>query len=217
MGTGNYRRLRVSPVLGLAGILFLLGCNRQGSVPMSLDTIRSSADSFGVNPPPLPPDTARTVDTGAQAMLPIARALDPAQLATFLPPMPGWTPDGQLQKELSVRDTTNLSRTWQLYTQDSKTVTVQINDFAYVPSLYAPYAKYKGTYLEDNNNERVETTTINGYPAVQTMEKQSPHSEIVVFPGKRFVVVIVEDGANDINDVRRIAASMNLKGLEALQ
>ena len=186
---------------------------------MSLDTIRASSDSFSLR---TSIDTmhsrADTVtQTVAPTLPPIARAIEPARLAAFLPPMPGWTPSGDLQKELQVRDTFNLSRAWQAYTMGTKTMTIQINDFAYVPSLYAPYQKYKGTYLDDNNNERVETTTISGYPAVQTMEKKSPHAEVIVFAGKRYVVVIVEDGENDVNEVRHIAASINLKGLEALQ
>ncbi|HZK76474.1 MAG TPA: hypothetical protein VFD13_06155 [Candidatus Kapabacteria bacterium] len=183
---------------------------------MSLDTIRSSSDTFtmqssSIDTTPAKPDTAKL------SLPPIARAVVPDRLAAFLPPMLGWTPSGDLQKELQVRDTFNLSRAWQDYTMGSKTMTIQINDFAYVPSLYAPYQKYKGTYLDDNNNERVETTAISGFPSVQTMEKKTPHAEVVVFPGKRFVVVIVEDGENDVNEVRRIAASINLKGLESLQ
>lgn len=192
------------------------GCNRQGSIPMSLDTIRASSDTFTTQSSSI--DTTRTkTDTTNSALPPIARAIAPERLAAFLPPMPGWTPQGDLQKELQVRDTFNLARAWQAYSMGPKTVTIQINDFAYVPSLYAPYQKYKGTYLDDNNNERVETTTISGYPAVQTIEKKIPHAEVIVFPGKRYVVVIVEDGENDVNEARHIAASMNLKGLEALQ
>jgi hypothetical protein len=193
----------------------LAGCHRSGSLPMSLDTIRASSDSFVTR---TSVDTNRPKpDTTGLLLPPMARALDPARLAAFLPPMPGWTPQGDLQKEQQVRDTSNLSRAWRAYTMGTKTMTIQINDFAYVPSLYAPYRKYKGTYLDDNNNERIETTTISGYPAVQTMEKKTPHAEVIVFPGKRYVVVIVEDGENDVNEVRRVAASINLKGLESLQ
>jgi hypothetical protein len=49
------------------------------------------------------------------------------------------------------------------------------------------------------------------------MEKHEPHAELTVFPGTRYVVQITMDGAETINDVRRIAESMDLKGLEALQ
>ncbi len=163
-------------------------------------------------------DTSRAkADTARPALPPIARAVTPDRLAEFLPNMTGWATQGELQKELHIHDSINFSRAWQAYTSGTKTVTIQINDFAYVPSYYTPYQKYKGTYLEDNNNERVETTTISGFPAIQTMEKKSPHAEIVVLPGNRYVVVIVEDGENDVNEVRRIATSINLKGLETLQ
>ncbi|MFI5201491.1 MAG: hypothetical protein ACHQNE_03810 [Candidatus Kapaibacterium sp.] len=184
---------------------------------MSLDTIRSSSDTFTMRSSSSIDTAQAKVDTSKSSLPPIARAVAPDRLAEFLPNMTGWVTEGELQKELHVQDSINYSRVWQAYSTGTKTVTIQINDFAYVPTYYASYQKYKGNYLEDNNDERVETTAISGFPAVQTMEKKTPHAEIVVFPGNRYVVVIVEDGENDVNEVRHIAASMNLKGLEALQ
>ena len=203
-------------VLGASVSMVALGCNRNASIPMSLDTLHPAPDTFGIHPPAV--ETTRIAgDTNVPALPPIVRAVDPARLAAFLPPMVGWTPLGELQKELSVRDSINLSRAWQIYTNGIDTVTIQINDLAYVPSLYAPYQKYKGIYLEDNNTERSETTSIAGFQAVQTVEKKTAHSEIVIFPGNRYVVVLTEAGSNDVNDLRRIAQSINLRGLEALQ
>lgn len=192
------------------------GCNRTASIPMSVDTLHPVPDSFGLKAPVVE-TTLVTGDTNVPALPPIARAIDPTQLATFLPPMTGWKAFGELEKELSVHDSVNLSRVWQSYIMGGDTVTIQINDFAYVPSLYMPYQKYKGTYLEDNNNERVETTNISGFQAAQTVEKKSMHTELLVFPGNRYVVVMTESGSNDINDLRRVAQAMNLKGLQALQ
>ena len=110
----------------------------------------------------------------------------------------------------------NRSRAALNYVNGSKKLKIQIDDFAYVPYLYDPWQKFKGTYLEDNNNERTETTTIAGYPAVQTMEKKTPHGEIMIF---REIDMSFghEDGADNINEVRRIAEAVNLKGLETLQ
>ncbi len=193
-----------------------IGCNRTASIPMSLDTLHPSPDTFGMKPPAVE-TTKVTADTGQLALPRITRAVDPGQLAAFLPPMVGWTPQGELQKELSVRDSMNLSRVWQTYIMGADTAIVEINDYAYVPSLYAPYQKYMGTYLEDNNTERVETTAVSGFRAVQTMEKKVPHAQMVIFPGNRYVVVISENGTNDVNDLRRIGESLNLRGLAALQ
>jgi hypothetical protein len=147
----------------------------------------------------------------------MAKAIDPNRLAQFLPKIAGWVPSGELQKEIQIRDNFNKSRAAQTYTQDQKKVTIEINDFAYISSLYDPWQKYQGSYLDDDNNARTETTTIAGYRAVQTMQKHMPQSEITVFPGKRYVVTILEDGAENINEARKIAASIDLKGLELLR
>ncbi len=193
----------------------VISCNRRATVPMSLDTLGPSAEPLTPKPPAA--ETISVATTLQPALPPIARAIVPERLAGFLPNMPGWATQGELQKELHIQDSINFSRVWQVYTMGTKTATVQINDFAYVPSYYAPYQKYKGTYLEDNNDERVESTTISGYPAVQTMDKKAPHAALTIFPGNRYVVSISEDGADNINDVRQIGKSMNLNGLDSLQ
>jgi len=200
-----------------AASLLLVGCNSNPHPQMALDTIRTSSDSSETTI-----DTIRTrdtakIDTTHASLPPMAKAIDPTRLAQFLPRMPGWTPSGDLQKEIQIRDNFNKSRAAQTYTQDQKKVTIEINDFAYIPSLYEPWQKYQGTYLDDDNNARTETTTIVGYRAVQTMQKHVPQCEVTIFPGKSYVVTVLEDGAENINEARKIAASIDLKGLELLQ
>jgi hypothetical protein len=164
------------------------------------------------------PDTAKAkADTTHPTLPPIAKAIEPNRLAAFLPKMIGWNPVGELQKEIQVRDTFNRSRVSQSYEMGTKKVKVQIDDFAYVPYLYAPWTKFKGTFLDDNNDERTETAMLGNYRIVQSMEKKDQHGEITVFPGNRYIVTITEDGAENINEVRKIAESMDLKGLEILQ
>jgi hypothetical protein len=163
-------------------------------------------------------DTAKAkADTTHSTLPPIAKAIEPNRLAGFLPKMVGWNPTGELQKEIQVRDTFNRSRVSQSYEMGTKKVKVQIDDFAYVPYLYAAWTKFRGTYLDDNNDERTETAMLGNYRIVQSMEKKDQHGEITVFPGNRYIVTITEDGAENINEVRKIAESMDLKVLEILQ
>ncbi len=193
----------------------LFGCNRNPEpLPMSLDTIRASSDTTGMKAA----DTSHTkADTTHSNLPPMAKAIDPTRLAQFLPKMPGWTLSGEMEHEIQVHDNFNRSRVAQTYANGAKKVKIEINDYAYVPYLYDAWQKFKGTYLDDDNFARTETTTIAGYHAVQTMEKKDPHGSVTVFPGNRYVVTIILDGADNINDVRRIAESMDLKGLESLQ
>jgi hypothetical protein len=198
-------------------LLLVADCNSNPHPQMALDTIRTSSDSTETAT-----DTIRTrdtakIDTMHAGLPPMAKAIDPSRLAQFLPKMAGWTPSGELQKEIQIRDNFNKSRAAQTYTQDQKKVTIEINDFAYVPSFYEPWQKYQGTYLNDDNNARTETTTIAGYRAVQTMQKHIPQAEVTVFSGKRYVVTVLEDGAENINEAHKIAASIDFKGLELLQ
>jgi hypothetical protein len=156
-------------------------------------------------------------DTEASNLPPMAKAIEPNRLAAFLPKLPGWTTQGDTIKEMQVHENFNRSRIAQNFVNGGKKLKIQIDDYAYVPYLYDPWRKFKGMYLDDNNDDRTETTMIAGYRAVQSMEKKEPHGEITLFPGNRYVVSIVEDGAENINEVRRIAEAMNLKGLESLQ
>ena len=198
--------------------LVLASCHSNSHTQTELDTIRTGIDTTTTTTA----DTTRARDTAKRdtsraALPPIAKAIDPARLAQFLPNMPGWTPAGDVQKEIQVQDNVNKSRAAQTYTQGTKKVTIEINDFAYVPASYEPWQQYTGTYLDENNNARTETTSIAGFRAVQTMQKHIPQGEVTIFPGNRYVVTILEDGAENINDVRKIAASVNLQGLQLLQ
>jgi hypothetical protein len=190
------------------------GCRRNESLPLLMDSLHSSTDTT-TTPKPAQDTSKAKADTST--LPPMAKAIEPDRLATFLPNLPGWTPQGDTIKEIQVHENFNRSRAALNFVNGGKKLKIQIDDFAYVPYLYDAWRKFKGIYLDDNNDERTETTTIAGYRAVQSMEKKEPHGEITLFPGNRYVVSIVEDGAENINEVRRIAEAMNLKGLESLQ
>jgi hypothetical protein len=194
-------------------------CNRGNRTPdMSPDTLKPAPGSF--TPDTTAGDTtkkAASTDSAKSDLPPMAHAIEPDQLAQYLPKLSGWTPSGELQKEIQIHDQFNKSRVEQDYTNGDKKVKIEINDYAYVPYLYEPWQKFKGTYLDDDNVARTETSSLAGYHVVQSMEKKDPHGEVTVFPGKRFVVRVVEDGAANIEEVRQIAQQVNLKGLEAIQ
>ena len=192
------------------------GCRRNDQLPSSLDSLRPITDSSALRPPARDTIQLKT-DSTQSALPPMAKAIEPDRLATFLTAPPSWTAQGEIQKEIQVRDNFNRSRVVETFVNGTKKLKIQIDDFAYVPYLYDPWQKFKGTYLDDNNDERTETTVIAGYRAVQSIEKKEPHGEITLFPGTRYVVSIIEDSAANINEVRRIAEQMNLKGLENLR
>jgi len=191
-----------------------LSCRRNPEpLPLTFDSLKPG-DSTTVRPA----DTSKAVlDSVKSALPPMAKAIDPMRLSTYLPKLTGWSLSGEMEHEIQIRDNFNRSRVAQTYTLGAKKVRVDINDFAYVPYLYEPWQKFKGNYLDDDNVARTETTTIANYHAVQTMEKHDPHASVSVFPGNRYVVTITMDGADDINDARRIAELMDLRGLELLQ
>ncbi|MDP4198761.1 MAG: hypothetical protein Q8922_02205 [Bacteroidota bacterium] len=195
--------------------LSLAGCQRNPEpLPISFDTAKIGPDTTGLRRT----DSMKAAsDTAKPALPPMAKAIEPGRLSQYLPKMNGWTLQGELEHELQIRDNFNRSRVAQTYALGAKKVRVEINDFAYIPYLYEPWQKFKGNYLDDDNVARTETTTIAGFPAVQTMEKHDPRASVTLFPGNRYVVSITVDGAEDINDARRIAESMDLKGLESLQ
>ena len=188
------------------------GCRHNEQLPMSMDTLRPPPDTLAK---PTLDTTKAKADTSN--LPPIAKAIEPDRLALFLPTLSGWTHEGDTLKEIQIRENFNRSRVALNFVNGTKKLKIQIDDFAYVPYLYDPWQKFKGIYLDDNNDERTETTTIAGYRAVQSMDKKEPHGEVTLFPGSRYVISIIEDGADNINEVRRIAESMNLKGLEMLQ
>lgn len=202
---------------GILTIVTIIGCNKNQNPDMSPDTLKPAPGSFF--PDTTLADTTKhaSADTAKSDLPPVAKAIEPDRLAQLLPKLSGWSTTGELQKEIQVHDQFNKSRVEQDYVSGDKKLRVEINDFAYIPYLYEPWLKFKGTYLDDDNVQRTETSTVSGYHAVQTMEKKDPHGTVTVFPGKRFVVTVTEDGAANIEEVRQAAQQVDLKGLEAIQ
>jgi len=206
-------------------ISMLAGCRMHEKVTMS-DTSKDSLHPTGASPAHMPSqvDTAMkhaTVDSNAIAhppsdLPPIATPIASEKLAQFLPTMDGYIA-GELQHEMKIQKNFSSSVVSRTYTKGDIKTTIEIDDYAYVPTLYEPFTKFKDAYLDDDNVERTETTTIKGYHAVQTWEKQSHGAQITLFPGRRYVVKVTSDGIPNIDAARTIVESMNLKGLEALQ
>jgi hypothetical protein len=212
----DHSKLGLSTLM-LVAIGLFAGCNRERLPEMSPDTLKPAPGSYV--PDTTAADTAKkaTPDSVVSDLPPMARAIEPDRLAKFLPQLSGWTISGEMQKEIQIHDKFNRSRVEQTYVNGDKKVKIEINDFAYVPYLYEPWTKFKGTYLDDDNFARTETATLAGYHVVQSMEKKDPRGEVTVFPGKRFVVRVTEDGAANIEETRQIAQQVDLKGLEATQ
>jgi hypothetical protein len=198
-------------------VFIVAGCNRERLPEMSTDTLKPAPGSYVADTTLADTTKKATTDTVKSDLPPIARAIEPDRLAQFLPHLTGWTPTGELQKEIQIHDKFNKSRVEQDYVSGDKKVKVEINDYAYVPYLYEPWSKFKGTYIDDDNIARTETSTLGPYHVVQSMEKKDPHAEVTVFPGKRFIVRVVEDGSPTIDEARTIAQQVDLRGLEAIQ
>ncbi len=193
--------------------VILAACRNQAKFDAPPDTLKAptigAIDSIAK-------DTAKHTDTVAKSDLPpMAKVVEPEKLIPFLPTLDGWHA-GDIDRELKVRDNFNSSRVGCTYTKDAEKISIDINDFAYVPFLYDPLKQYGATYLQEDNDERTETTTIKGYRAIQTWEKKDKHALIWVLPGKRFVIKVVMDGAKDVNEVRSFIEKMDLRGVEAL-
>jgi hypothetical protein len=158
-------------------------------------------------------DTASHVATSD--LPPIVSPLSPYLFHAYFPTLEGYSAS-DIDNETRIRPNLKISRASRTYKNGDKTITITINDFAYVPSQYAPYAQYRGEYLQDDNIERTESTRISGYEAIQTWLKKENRAEITLFPGKRYVVQVTADGVTDVSEARRILDGMNLTGLEGL-
>jgi hypothetical protein len=220
MITQNFRLAQL--LIPIVFLFTIAGCRNSGEKPATSegDTLQPAPAKSANMPSQVdstlahtPPDTAAKPKSD---LPPIAIPISPDRLAQFMPKMDGFAA-GELQQETKIRKDNNSSKAARMFTEDGKKITIEINDFAYVPFLYGPFEQYRDAYLDDNNDERTETTTIGGYHAVQTWEKKSYAATIFVFPGKRFVVKLQADGIQNVGDARSILESMNLKGLEALQ
>ena len=159
-----------------------------------------------------PTDTA-SIAHPVNTLPPIATPIAPEKLAKFMPAMAGFT-TGELQQETKVRKNFNSSRAAQTFAKDGAKFTVEINDYAYVPFLYEPFDKYKDAYLDDDNDERTETTTIAGFHAVQTWGKKSFEATIYLFVGRRYIVKVSAEGVKNIGEARAVIETMDLHGLE---
>lgn len=209
---------------GLAVCTALFSCrNNNQRVDDSLDTLitrttvpdkpsTKTKDTVVAQTPAATPDTAKHPSD----LPPMATPITPDRLAQFLPKMDGYL-RGELVRETKIRKNFNSSMVEQPYTKGDKKFTVQINDYAYVPFLYQPFEQFQGNYLDDNNDERTETTTIGGFRAVQTWEKKNHRSTIFSFPGKRYVVRLIGDNLTNVDEARAVLESMDLSGLSQLQ
>jgi hypothetical protein len=209
------QRFRAS-LLACVIMAALVGC-RDRSKPdvgydQSNDTVRQNVVTDTSKSQP-GPDTSSVEKPAA----PIPNPISPERLSDYLPAMSGFQ-QGELQKETRVRPNFKSSKVLQTYTSGDKKYTVEINDYCNVPFLYDPFAKFmEGDYLNDDNVERTETTTIKGFKAVQTWEKKNNRGNIFVFPGGRYVISIIGEGVANIGELRAVAESMDLGGLAVLQ
>lgn len=162
-------------------------------------------------------DTAAGPDNTSLNLPPPVELLSPERLDDFLPKPESMTAE-EIQHETRIRSNLRLSRAWQVYRSGDKKFTVTINDFAYMPASYAPYEQFRtGSYLQDDNLERTELTTVSGYETIQTWLKKENRAELTLFPGKRYVVTVIGDNLSDVRDARMLLEQMDLRGLEALQ
>jgi hypothetical protein len=185
-----------------------------------LDTMRPAAATAAKMPSQVDSTLAHTKPDTAHAPIsdlpPIATPITPDRLGNFLPKLEGYTP-GEMETETKIRKDFASSKVGRTFTKDPVKLLLEINDYAYVPFLYQPFDQYKTRYLQDDNDERTETTEISGYHAVQTWEKKGLRATIFLFPGKRFVVKLVADNIKDISAARAVLEQMDLRGLEHLQ
>lgn len=207
-------------ILGLS-MLAVIGCNTgEREVTLSDTTTithtESERPSVPTTEPGTPqPDTQQTTSTTAN-LPPIATPLPPDRLASFIPNFDGYTAE-DLQTETRIRSNIKVSKAWRVFKNGEKKITLTINDFAYVPSQYIPYEQYRGEYLQDDNLERTEATRIGGFETIQTWLKKENRAELTIFPGRRYVVSLIADQMGSVDEARRLAESIDLRGLEGLE
>ena len=222
MSAFRISRCHVSIVLVLASGVIFSSCSDRSKPEGNqvLDTMRPASSTAAKMPSQvdstlahIKPDTAHAPAT---ELPPIATPITPDRLGNFLPKLDGYTL-GEIETETKIRKDFASSKVGRTFTNDPVKLTLEINDYAYVPFLYQPFEQYKTRYLQDDNDERTETTEIGGYHAVQTWEKKGMRATIFLFPGKRFVVKLVADNIKDISAARAVLEQMDLRGLEHLQ
>jgi hypothetical protein len=206
------------------GLFLLASCrdgNRQVEVSDSTSVTRTEHPSSDKIDDSKPVDIGTpSQDTTAEVVVsdlpPVVSPLSPYLFHSYFPTLEGYNAS-EIDNETRIRPNLKISRASRIYKSGDKTIKITINDFAYIPTQYAPYTQYRGEYLQDDNIERTESTRISGYEAIQTWLKKENRAEITLFPGKRYVVQLTADGMNDVSEARRVLDGMNLGGLEGLQ
>lgn len=97
----------------------------------------------------------------------------------------------------------------------SKSVNVEINDFAYIQMLYMPYQLMLNmNYSRESTSGYERSTKIAGYPGFEKWEAESKNGEATVVVGQRFIVVVRTRGMDD-GAAKTILQSIDLNSLSS--
>ena len=136
-------------------------------------------------------------------------------LMSFLPTtmegMAGQKPDGETA---SMGEWTFSKAHVAFNSEDgSRSVNVEIFDYAYISMLYAPFTMLLNMkYSRESSDGYERSVKIAEYPAYEKWEDASKDGEVNVLVGERFIVTVRTQGLPD-GSAKRIVESLDLKKL----
>ena len=136
------------------------------------------------------------------------------KLIEFLPAaLSGWTAD-EPQGFMNTVESGSWSMASRDYTKDTARANVGIMDSAYYEVGW--FSAWKGIYNYESTEGYAKTTTIKGYPALETHSKSSNEYALFVAVKDRFMVYMTIHEA-DKDTLNNIANSIDYAGIAALK
>ena len=139
-------------------------------------------------------------------------AIPAKTLVTFLPKISGYELNGEAEYTEMDMQGTKYSQASQRYTNQDKSISVNIFDYNYIAGLTAAFGMFTNMNME-TNTEIMRSEKIAGYPGWFTWHKQDNDGTIGVIVADRVYVTIDGNGGVTDAELHSVAESINYSGI----
>jgi hypothetical protein len=189
--------------------LFVSGCGKKDNGGAN-DTTKN----VGSNPAQAASNAAQAA-ANASANKPIGPPIKSTDLANYLPKLSGYDMKNPEHMDMNAMGM-SYSMAKSDYTMGNSKVTVTIFDYNHQAGLAAAYSMFLSNYSMENDEEKVNSEQINGFPGWVELHKKQNQGTVGVVVGQRIYVIIESSNVKSTDDLVAIAKSMDLAGIAKL-
>jgi hypothetical protein len=198
-----------------AATLFATGCGKKDDTANSNDSSAAAKGAGNGVAPGVAAAAAAAQAAANGANKPMGPPIKSTDLANYLPKLSGYTAGNPEHMDMNSMGF-SYSMAKSDYTMGNNKVTVTIFDYNHQAALSMAYSMFLNNYSMENDNEKVNSDQINGFPGWVDLKKKESRGTVGVVIGDRIYVVIESSNVTSTDQLESIAKSMDLSGIAKL-